>query len=418
MANVSENLKPSYREKTSLGLKASRTRHRVTFNPNKAMPGETLYVSVPKLDEGVVLVPGSMALVFNLVVSGHANNFLVNNVSRALVSSLVVKFAGEKLQATDAFDIYKLYEDLFLTKAQRSDMFLEGIQHEDLCKIRSNAGDKKTSGVDAEKALNKVYGNKYTIHLDHEVLKDHGVFYPRVLSNSLVFEITLAPAATVVKGSDPSKLAYELTNIQLEYEVLKAGDLAREAESAYLNGKEFLYEHITHHKTFTVNKGSDSILNENINVPRRSMKGLLLLFTEPYAGGARDSEKFFNPDITSVKITVDGIPNKIFSQGMESRDMWAEVRRHFGSPYVEAGESYMNATKFYTGDKFGLFIDLRSTSDKTLHGSGLRLVNTKDGVHLEIERTTGGSGTVKCFVFIISDAQIVLANRELESIGF
>ena len=45
------------------------------------MPGETLYVSVPKLvDEGVVLV-----------VSGHANNYLVNNVSWALVSSHVVK---------------------------------------------------------------------------------------------------------------------------------------------------------------------------------------------------------------------------------------------------------------------------------------------------------------------------------------
>ena len=90
MSVVSENLKPSYREKTSLALKASRTRHRATFNPNKAMPGETLYVSVPKLDKEVVLVPGSIALVFNLVVSGQANNFLVNNVSRALVSSLVV----------------------------------------------------------------------------------------------------------------------------------------------------------------------------------------------------------------------------------------------------------------------------------------------------------------------------------------
>ena len=200
--------------------------------------------------------------------------------------------------------------------------------------------------------------------------------------------------------------------------MLKAGELAREAEGAYINGKEFLYEHVTHHKTFTVNKATESIINENINVPRRSMKGLLLLFTEPYAGGARDSEKFFNPDITSVKITVDGIPNKIFSQGMESRDMWHEARRHFGSPYAEAGESFMNAKKFYTDDKFGLFIDLRSMSDKALHGSGLRLVNTKDGVHLEIERTTGGSGTVKCFIFIVSDAQLVLVNRELESIGF
>ena len=39
------------------------------------------------------------------------------------------------------------------------------------------------------------------------------------------------------------------------------------------------------------------------------MKGLLLLFYEGYAGGARDSEKTFNPDITEVKVTVNGIPN-------------------------------------------------------------------------------------------------------------
>ena len=43
------------------------------------------------------MVPGTFALVFNLVVSGEENNFLLNNVARALVSLLVVKFAGEKL---------------------------------------------------------------------------------------------------------------------------------------------------------------------------------------------------------------------------------------------------------------------------------------------------------------------------------
>ena len=131
---VSENFKPSYREKMPEALKGDRTRYRVTFNPNKTLPEETMYVSVPKLDEGVMLVPGSLALVFNLFMSGHANNYLVNNVFRALVSRHVVKFAGEKLQDTNAFDIYKLYEDLFLAKAQRKNMFLEGMQSKDLCK--------------------------------------------------------------------------------------------------------------------------------------------------------------------------------------------------------------------------------------------------------------------------------------------
>ena len=222
-----------------------------------------------------------------------------------------MKFAGEILQDTDGYDLFKLYEDLFLTEKERANRLSEGIQSEDLAKIRCNAGNKKPTGVEKEKKLDGIYGSKYRIPIDHEILKNHGVFFPRALSDELVFELRLAPASNVVKGSDASKLAYELTNIQLEYEVIHSKELADEVESNYKNGKRLMYEHITHHKTISFSKGTDSIINECINVPRRSMKGLLLLFYEGYAGGARDSEKTFNPDITEVKVTVNGIPNKI-----------------------------------------------------------------------------------------------------------
>lgn len=98
-----------------------------------------------KLEEGVVLAPGSLALRFNLDVSGEKkkNNFLVNNVSWALVSRLKVEFVGGNLQDTNVFDLFKLYEDLFLPKEERENMLLEGIRSEDLRKIRSNSGDKK-----------------------------------------------------------------------------------------------------------------------------------------------------------------------------------------------------------------------------------------------------------------------------------
>ena len=59
----------------------------------------------------------------------------------------------------------------------------------------------------------------------------------------------------------------------------------------------------------SVDKGSDTIINESINVPRRSIKGLLL-FYEPRVVGTRVSEKTFDPDITEVKVIVKGIPNK------------------------------------------------------------------------------------------------------------
>jgi len=85
-------------------------------------------------------------------------------------------------------------------------MVLEGIQNEVLCKIRSKARDKKTSGVNAENKLNEIFRSKYDIRLDHQILTDHGVFYPQALYNDLVFEVTLAPASQVVRGSDSTKL--------------------------------------------------------------------------------------------------------------------------------------------------------------------------------------------------------------------
>ena len=61
-------------------------------------------------------MPESLLVIFDLKVNGHANSYIVNNVSRALVDRLTVKFAGEIMQETDGHDLFKLYEDLFLTK--------------------------------------------------------------------------------------------------------------------------------------------------------------------------------------------------------------------------------------------------------------------------------------------------------------
>ena len=76
-----------------------------------------------------------LALVFHLTVSGHINNFLVN-VARALDDQLTLKFAGEIVQDTHGYDLFKLWEDLLLTENERANMFREGIRSEDLSKIR------------------------------------------------------------------------------------------------------------------------------------------------------------------------------------------------------------------------------------------------------------------------------------------
>ena len=78
----------------------------------------------------------------------------------------------------------------------------------------------------------------------------------------------------------------------------------------------------------------------------------------------------------------------------------------------------MNLANFYTGDKFGLVIDMRTMADQSMHGSGKRIANSTDGVQLEIERKAEGSGDVKCHVFVISDSQFNIMDRQLESLQF
>ena len=410
--SVHSDLHPEKTKKIIRAMKAPRAVKRITFNRYDANPGETLYVRVPKLNENEVLMPGSLALIFDIDLSGgYANNFLVQNVSRALVDKLVVKFEGTMLEDTVGHDIYNTFRDLFLPGEQRDNMVPEGIQSEDLCKIRSNSGDKKTSGVDPEKKLNEVYGTKYRINLDHQILTDHGVFYPQALYSDLAFEVTLTPASQVVKGSDPTKLKYKLRNIQLEYDMIRSEELAKEATSIYTSGKEFLYDHGFRDKVIPFDRGTATRIKVKVNAQRRSLKGILLLFMESYAAGARDSEKYIFPDIKKIRVTINGSPNMIYNNGIESRDIWREVSRFFMKE--EGKPQFMNLQKFYTDDKFGLLIDLRSMASQEMHGSGARLVNSTDGVQLEIERDAKGSGTVNCHVFLIADSQFNIMERQM-----
>ena len=124
---TSEKINPNRTPKEPFGLKAESTLNRITLNPSSASPGETLYINIPKLSENLVIVPGSVSLLFDLDVGGHANNTVVNNLGRNLVSRLKVLFGGETLQDTQRYDLFQTYHDLFLTEEEREDRLKQGI---------------------------------------------------------------------------------------------------------------------------------------------------------------------------------------------------------------------------------------------------------------------------------------------------
>ena len=224
---VSEKLNPNRISCEPFGMKARSMLNRITLTPSEASPNETLYVDIPKLAENIVLVPGSVYLTFDLNVSGHANNTLVNNVGRNLVKRQRVLFGGEVLQ--DTLDLFQTYHDLFLSEDERDDMLRYGVSNVNTRKLRTDAGDKVDSDA-KEVAMATLHGTKYCIPLDHPILLNHGVFYPKGLSHPLKFEITLGGVSDIVVYWDTTKAPnYKITNLELEYRSISSEYLANRA---------------------------------------------------------------------------------------------------------------------------------------------------------------------------------------------
>ena len=131
------------------------------------------------------------------------------------------------------------------------------------------------------------------------------------------------------------------------------------------------------------------------------MRAIFLLFVEPYG---MPWQKGFRKT---------HLPKPDESQSHDQRLAQRAVQQwHRKQRYIKRGQpllyetEHTNLRKFYNENMYGLLIDLRSTADHAMHGSGTRLVNTTDGVQLEIERDAKDAAKVNCRVFVISASQL------------
>ena len=175
-----------------------------------------------------------------------------------------------------------------------------------------------------------------------------------------------------------------------------------------------LYDRVLRHRKISQDK-SDTLWNINLNVPARSMKGILMLFEDPAAAFARDTESFYNPKIYKVEVTIEGVPNQLYSQGLRAYQQWDEARKVFAAgskrhPEVAAvakdlALADVSLPEFLT-DKFALWLDLRSTDDDQLHGSGRRIENASEGVTLQLTKRAEAAGALKIYLYVVMDAQL------------
>ena len=376
-------LKPGFRRSGLGSIKGDKTRQVVTMNPNKASPGEKLYIDIPKLKQDRCLVPGSLHLLFDLKVSNTKSHFL-NNLSELLQKQLQITLSGETGYDNTEESLYSVHKDLYLSKSQRENMIEYGIGSENLRKLISKDDSGATSG-DATKVSEKlmfdIYGTKQKICLDR-IIRDHGLYAPFQMNNNFKYIITLPQASKIMVAQSGETLGnYSLENLELEYETIENQDIADVITSLYRTGRSLSYEHITLMKT-VLWTASSTLINESINIPCKSVKAIVLLFTNTTR---KDREEFLYPNITSVKLTIEGVPNQVYSQGIPKSRLYDEAKRLFGSK--NGMDQFMTLEKFYK-DKFALVIDLRLNEEVNRTGHGKKIVNTQNGILLEIKKTT------------------------------
>ena len=419
-------LDPNRKLRKHKGIKGTRRSIVNTYNPNTIDEGGILTVRFPDLSRNDVIVPGSAKLSFKITLNSDddANRTIVNNLGRAIVSKLEVKLEGQSVYTLNNSDIFHCYQDLWMTKNERGNAVLQGIQTEALRKHRINAGDKDNDAKNI--AISTAYNNLFYIPLDFELLNADMPFYQYELKDRLSYEITFNNYGRVIVSSD-NTASYTISDISMEFEVVNSPELVNSLKMRHRGKFQVLYDRVIHHSKDIKDK-SDSHWNFQLAPQSQSMKGILIVFIDPADGGAnygRDSEKFYNPKITKVSTTIDGLPNQIYSSGMKSHQQFYEMFKHFSDGKYRhmtnvAKELELSDVSLgdYLTDKYALWLDMRSTDDNSLHGTGRKIEGTSQSIQIEIEKTAEAAGSLDVHIFYISDAKIIFNDGRLDTVMF
>ena len=410
-------LNPYRHLRDPLGVKGVRQSVIVTNNPSTIDQNQQLLVRFPNLGAHDVIAPGTARLAFTIeLTSTDANRTVVKNLGRAIVKRTSIKISGNEVLAIDDSDIYHCYLDLWKTSSERANAQYQGIDTSDntnVTRTRIGAGNKDATVVE-DSAVATAYGNRYYIPLDFELLESHMPYYQSGLGDRLEYELTFNDYGRVIRAAGDAKASYTIGNISLEYDMVTLPELARMIRSQYAARLAILYDRVLRHRKITANK-SDPIWNINLNVPARSMKGILMLFEEPALSFRRDTEAFYNPKITKVEVTIEGVPNQLYSQGLRAYQQWDEANKVFAAGCKRHAEVGVVAKDLALADvslgdflttKFALWLDLRTTDDDQLHGSGRRVENASEGVTIQVTKTVEAAGALNIYLYVIMDAQL------------
>ena len=278
---VGDKLNPQRSSRKGFALKGLHQHIIKTNNPSTIGPGELLTVRFPDLKENQVIIPSTTKLTFNITLVGtDVNRTLVGHLGRNMIRKLIVKLEGNEIISIDDYNVLYSYYDCWKTATERHDAIFQGIvetdgQTENAIKHRINATDKANDAKDQTVA--SIYDNRFSIPLDFEILVYSFPLYQYGLGSHLTYELTFANYSDVIKATDPHA-TYTISNISLEFDTITNASLSSQIRIEYMKSS-ILYDRILRTSIIQFNK-SDTSFSVDINSPSKSLKGVLLIFTQ------------------------------------------------------------------------------------------------------------------------------------------
>ena len=209
----------------------------------------------------------------------------------------------------------------------------------------------------------EIYDSKFCIPLDFEIIESSLLLYQYGLGSQLMYELSFADYSDLIKASNPDA-THTISNISLEFDTVINASLASQIQTEYMKCS-ILYDRILIARIIPLNDSSTSF-SVDINSPPKSLKGVLLIFTKERSTTKfnRDTEKFFNPKITKVEMTVEGVPNELYAQNMEYRHQNNEILKHFGEGRLKDAGAVQKDLQLhnvniasYDTDKYAIWLD-------------------------------------------------------------
>ncbi|CAB3997576.1 Hypothetical predicted protein [Paramuricea clavata] len=291
----------------------------------------------------------------------------MNNLGKLLCERLMIRVGGEIVYDNNGESLIEVYKDLWKMNSKRANMIEYGIMKENTRKLLSkdDSADQtaKTDG-DYDLVMAKVY-KEQKMKLG-KILNDHGLYAPYNMKSRFEYTITLPKADKIMVAQANEKVeGYTLKNIHLEYETIENEELYSQTGKRRIRDRK---------RTIT------------------------------------DSEEYIFPSIEKVKVTIEGKPNAVYSQGLTYENFYDEAKRLFGMANNACNDN-ISVRKFYKS-KFALVIDLRAVDDSHIVGSGKKLLGDNPGILLEIE-TDAMSEDILCNIFVLSDGLINISEKTL-----